>query len=98
VHVQAHFENKRVVISGQRFERCSFKNCELVFDGRPTQLVGNSFDGCHWTFEGPAADTLAFVSALCADSPQFSMMVARNIGFVHEQPNWPNFSISWDHA
>jgi hypothetical protein len=76
-----------VVISGQRFERCTFVNCELVFDGRPTQLIENTFDGCHWTFEGAAADTLGFVSAMCANSPEFGMMVARSIGLVHEQPN-----------
>lgn len=87
MHVGLHFESMRVVLSGERFERCSFKNCELVFDGRPTQLGGNNFDGCHWAFEGAAADTLAFVSAVCAHSPQFSMMIARAIGFVHEQPN-----------
>lgn len=87
MHLECVFVGQRVAICGQRFERCLFKNCELVFDGGPTHLVGNDFDGCSWSFEGAAANTLTFVSAMCAGSPEFGMMIAKSIGFIHERPN-----------
>ena len=86
-HVKSCFDRTRVLVSGQRFESCSFKNCELVFDGRPTQLVGNYFDDCRWAFEGAAADTLAFAAAMCGQSPEFCMTFAKMVGFVEGPPN-----------
>jgi hypothetical protein len=32
------YENERVVLGGGRFDRCTFRNCELVFDGNPTDM------------------------------------------------------------
>jgi hypothetical protein len=87
LYTDCTFQGRRVVISGQRFERCTFVNCELVFDGKPTQLISCNISGCNWAFEGAAGETLGFVSAMCANSPELSMMIARAIGFVHEQPN-----------
>ena len=76
------FENQRIVVSGRRFERCKFVDCELVYRGGRVDLVANSFDSCRWAFEGPAAETLGFVGALCRDSDEFGMMVARALGLA----------------
>jgi hypothetical protein len=79
------FERERVVVSGGRFERCTFIACELVFDGRPTQLIDSTFEGCQWAFEGAAGTTLAFVEVLCREDPQLKAMLARTLGLVDEQ-------------
>ena len=75
------FEAERVVVSGAHFERCVFVDCELVFDGRPTHLVDNTFDGCRWLFEGAAAVTLDLLATLCRDSPALVDAIAQELGF-----------------
>jgi hypothetical protein len=74
------FESERVVISGAHFERCTFVDCELVFDGRPTHLVDNTFDGCRWFFEGAAATTLDLLTRLCRDNPALEEAIAQELG------------------
>jgi hypothetical protein len=73
-------EGERVVVSGAHFERCVFVDCELVFDGRSTHLVDNTFDGCRWSFEGAAATTLDLLTVLCRDSPGLVDVIAREMG------------------
>jgi hypothetical protein len=80
--VGKRFENERIVVSGRRFERCVFVDCELVYRGGRVDLIANSFDGCRWAFEGPAAETLGFIGALCRDSDEFGMTVARALGLT----------------
>jgi hypothetical protein len=74
------FEGERVVISGAHFERCMFVDCELVFDGRPTRLIDNTFDGCRWLFEGAAATTLDLLTELCRDNPALEEAIAQELG------------------
>ena len=81
------FQNQRVIVSGSAFEHCVFSDCELVFDGRPTRLVGNTFDHCGWSFEGAAGNTVDFAAALCRDSGEFSMTMARTLGIAGARPN-----------
>ena len=78
------FEKARVVVSGRRFERCTFIGCELVFDGRPVHLVDNAFRSCAWTFEGAAGVTLDLLAALCRDDPALRATVARELGLTCE--------------
>ena len=78
--VGRHFEGERVLLGGVGFERCAFVRCELVYDGRPTCLVDNTFEDCRWSFEGPAGDTLQFVAALCRDDPWLRAALARALG------------------
>jgi len=73
------FEGERVVISDVRLERCVFVDCELVFDGRPTQLIDNTFDRCRWSFEGAAAATLDLLVMLCRDTALVDAIV-RELG------------------
>ena len=83
--VGRRFEGGRVTLGGAGFERCAFARCELVYDGRPTRLVDNTFEDCRWSFEGAAGDTLEFVAALCRDDPQIRAMFARALGLEHER-------------
>ena len=78
--VGRRFEGERVPLGGAGFERCAFVRCELVYDGRPTRLVDNTFEDCRWSFEGAAGDTLQFVAALCRDDPQIKAMFAEALG------------------
>ena len=82
--VGKRFENLRILVSGGAFEACVFTDCELVFDGRPTRLFGNTFVGCNWSFEGPARSTLEFTGLLCRQSAEFGMSMARTLGIARE--------------
>jgi hypothetical protein len=56
-----------VVLDGNAFIGCHFVDCTLVYGGgTPPTLVGGSFLRCSWVFEGPAANTLAFMRGLHA--------------------------------
>ena len=83
--VGRRFERERVVISGGRFERCTFAACELVFDGRPVHLVDNLFEDCRWSFEGPAGDTLQLLALLCRGDARFRAVLARTLGLADDQ-------------
>ena len=60
------FQNEDVTLDGNSFENCTFRNCRVIFRGSAaTNLVGNQFgEGVNWVFDGPAALTIAFLSAL----------------------------------
>lgn len=59
------FKDVRQELDGNEFLDCTFENAELVFGARgPVGLSGCQFINCRWTFDGPAADTLSFLSAL----------------------------------
>lgn len=82
MNVGRHFERERIVLSGKQYEACTFIDCELVFDGRPVHLVDNRFEGCRWSFEGPAGLTLGFLTALCREQPGLRMAMARELGLA----------------
>lgn len=59
------FENEDVVIDFTVFKQCGFKNCNLIYYGHgPVNLENNVFDGCHWSFAGPAENTMQFLHAM----------------------------------
>jgi hypothetical protein len=78
--VGRRFEGERITLGDERYERCVFVACQLVFDGRPVHLVDNVLDGCTWTFEGAAGATLEFVAELCRDDPDLRASMARALG------------------
>lgn len=80
MYVECHFVNQRVILSGKRYERCRFVNCELVYVGGQVDLVENSFEGCWLSFEGAAADAWEFVAALCRDGAGLRELVAQALG------------------
>ena len=83
--VKARYEKERVVLSGGKFDHCTFENCELVFDGKPANIDECQVRSCHWTFEGPAGATLEFVAALCRTDPVFRAMIGRRLGILDEK-------------
>lgn len=59
------FQNETVNLNNNEFDRCKFIKCELIFNGVGSVTLSHStFTDCRWTFEGPAADTVAFMKAL----------------------------------
>jgi hypothetical protein len=64
-HEGAAFTNDTVVLDGNEYRNCIFTNCELIFRGaNGVSLHGISLNSCRWTFEGSAALTINFMTAL----------------------------------
>jgi len=56
------FEGERVELSGNVFHNCTFRGCELVFDGsRSPTFNDNEFIDSTFVFTGAAASTLYFL-------------------------------------
>lgn len=56
------FDGERVVLHGNFFNDCTFKNCELVYDGAPSPTFhNNQFVDSVFIFTGPALRTLYFL-------------------------------------
>jgi hypothetical protein len=79
------YENERVVLGGGRFDRCTFRNCELVFDGNPTDMNDCRIEHCRHSFVGPANVTLSYLSALCASDAQVAVQIAQRLGIPRPQ-------------
>lgn len=61
-HIGCTFKGVRVILDGEEFVNCVFKDCELVFRGAAMpKLHGCEFDHCGFTLDGPSAMTLAFM-------------------------------------
>lgn len=59
------FRDDRVELDGNAYGGCRFQRCELVFSATaPVSLENCRFDQCTWTFEGPAALTIDFMTGL----------------------------------
>ena len=53
------FNNERIDLHGNSFRDCTFKNCELVYDGdRSPTFTGNKFIDTVFVFTGAAVRTL----------------------------------------
>ena len=78
--VGQRFEGARLVVSGVRLERCVLVDCELVFDGRSTQLIDNTLERCRWLLEGAAAATINLLATLCRDDTALADAIARELG------------------
>ncbi|GAB3103187.1 hypothetical protein G8770_20015 [Aestuariicella hydrocarbonica] len=56
------FDGERVVLHGNFYRDCTFKNCELVYDGDPSPTFhNNQFVDSVFVFTGPALRTLYFL-------------------------------------
>ncbi|WP_275553651.1 hypothetical protein [Mixta sp. Marseille-Q2659] len=68
----SNFNEQTISLDGISFESCTFRRCKLVYSGTDTfNLLNNKFFDCIWTFEGPAANTLAFLRAMYKDMGDF---------------------------
>jgi hypothetical protein len=59
------FNHETVVLDGEAFEDCEFRECRLVYSGGPPPVFNHCrFDECEWKFDGPAANTLAHLKLI----------------------------------
>ncbi len=59
------YENMRVQLDGNYFEKCVFQRCILEFGATDeVGLVECEFYNCSWEFVGPAATTIKFMTGL----------------------------------
>ncbi len=65
------FIDRSIVIDGNEYLGCEFERCEIIFTGASLpKLVGNKFNNCRYTFDGPASRTIQFMSALYSGGAQ----------------------------
>ena len=61
------FNHETVVLDGETFSACEFRDCRLVFrGGEPPTFEDCRFDACDWRFEAAAANTLAHLKTVWA--------------------------------
>ncbi len=59
------FVKETIEVDDFVFENCEFVECKIQFNGAgPVKFEGCLFDSCEWSFEGPAEDTLLYLSTL----------------------------------
>jgi hypothetical protein len=69
-HPMAKFENQtltgeRVKIDGNEYKNCTFERCIIEYHGETAvRLLDCKFVACRWAFDGPAGNTIRFMSAL----------------------------------
>lgn len=60
-----NFEEQAVLLDGQKFVRCTFTKCNLVYEGGIVPyLHENTFIDCVFNFDGSAGRTLLFLKTL----------------------------------
>ena len=61
------YNHETVVLDGEAFRRCEFRDCRLVYSGgEPPTFTGCRFHDCEWRFEDAAARTLAHLKVAWA--------------------------------
>jgi hypothetical protein len=64
-HLKKTFTKQTVVLDGNEFDQCTFDGCILEYQGlRPVAMTTNTMTQCEWSFKGPAANAVQFMSAL----------------------------------
>jgi len=60
------FKDEEVLVDGNQFIECEFRNCVLQYGGGGGGVVLTScqFDGCRWAFIRAAGDTVSFMKDL----------------------------------
>lgn len=63
INIGDNFKNDRIQLDDKKFERCTFRNCVVVYAGGPLIFSSNKLDGVTWEFEGPAGRTISLMSS-----------------------------------
>jgi hypothetical protein len=58
------FENQTIVIDDCAFERCTFKNCIIIYKGGDYRLFFNHFEAPQWVFADAADATVSMIADL----------------------------------
>ena len=65
IYENSTFEGVVVVLDGNEYRSCILRKCKVVFRGTTTcSLSDTSFEGCEFGFDGPAALTINYMSAM----------------------------------
>lgn len=73
---QQTYKDQIVILDGNEFDRCVFENCTLEYQGvKPVSLVGSTMNNCQWSFKGPAANAVQFMSAMYNSGGQGAMLI-----------------------
>lgn len=57
--------NTSLFLDGTRFVRCTFVNCQLIYEGRDdVDFHDCIFENCSWTLDAAAERTINFLSVL----------------------------------
>jgi hypothetical protein len=62
--VKQIFTDETVNLDDNSFDECTFVRCALVYKGGPFRLVGNTLNSPRFVLDGPALNTLRFMSEL----------------------------------
>jgi len=59
------YNHETVVLDGETFSDCEFRDCRLIYSGGETPVFQNcQFHGCEWKQDDAAARTLAYLKAV----------------------------------
>lgn len=85
-HTGEHFENKDVVLDGNEFVDCTFKNVALVYSGGQIPAIQNcNFEAFALRFDGPARNTLEFLRGLSGPQSGFRPVVEATFKTILER-------------
>lgn len=80
------FHDTTVVLDGSTFAGCTFDRCMLIFSGLlPVHLEGCGFNECKWSFSGPAANTVGFMSAVHAMGGGATQLIEQTFENIRKQ-------------
>jgi hypothetical protein len=59
------FESRSIVLDGDEYEDCTFRNCTLIYRGGDLpKLLNNSLENCSWQFQDAAERSVSFLKGL----------------------------------
>ena len=59
------FNHETVLLDGEAFEACEFRDCRMVYaGGAPPSFKSCRFDACDWRFDEAAGRTLAYLKVI----------------------------------
>jgi len=88
------FKKQQIVLDGGSFYNCTFDECELIYSGlMPVFMNGNTLKNCRWRFDGPAINTMAFLTMLYSsgakDLVEATFSGVRNGTLMNANPGQP---------
>ena len=74
------FKNEPVNLDNNTYTGCTFNHCEVIYSGGGLpNLTNNSFNECSWIFDGAAARTMQFMTALHNSGGGFLQLIDATI-------------------
>jgi len=61
---QRAFIDTKVTLDNNRFENCTFRNCDIIYAGGPTETSACYFENFRWIFEGVAGTVVHVMQGL----------------------------------